>query len=292
MRGTETSVRSSFSSNFYYALRLFLHRRRGALRLAHALRAYLLLGPLRTAVLRYEQKSSADEPLARDTSPLFSDLPIDETVTRINNAGYTHIGELPEEWISKILAYCEHRKLVRYWNPHSDCETIDRICRNAKILEIARKYLGAEPRLWLTQLRWSFLPVDDRRPQSLYREPVQYDRHAFHYDMLDVKSLTLFVYLTDVDLQSGPHEIIEGTHKARTFREIRNRVFDTAVIRKQYGDRIKVIVGRKGTAFLEDTGTLHRAADGTKTRLLLSVDYVLKRRLPPARVPLLDAKAE
>jgi hypothetical protein len=290
--GTETGARPSFSSRFYYALRVFLHRRRGFLRLAHTLRGYLLLGPLRTAVLRYEQKSSANAPLARETSPLFPDLHVDEAVTRIDDAGYTHIGELPEEWISQILAYCERHQLVRYWNPHKDCETIDRLCRNAKVVDIARKYLGAEPRLWLTQLRWSFLPAGDRRPLSLYREPVQYDTHAFHYDMLDVKSLTMFVYLTEVDLQSGPHEIIEGTHKSRTFWEIRNRVFDTAVVREKYRDRIKVIVGRKGTAFLEDTGTLHRASDGTKPRLILSLDYVLNRTLPPARALLTDAGAE
>lgn len=281
MRHTE--AQSSVFGEVYYGLRLFLHRRRRLLRTAQALRAYFILGPLRPAVLRYEQRSSANEPLPADSYPLFADLNVDAAVSRISDAGYIEAGRLPEQWVSDVLAYCDENKLVRYWNPHQDCPAIDRICRNAKVLAIARKYLGAEPRLWLTQLRWSFLPTDDARPHSLHREPLQHDPNTFHYDMLDVKSLTLFVYLTDVDEHSGPHEIIEGTHKSRTMQELRNLVLDTNVVRGKYGDRIKVIVGRKGTAFFEDTGSLHRPTAGTKPRLLLSIDYVLKRRLPPAR---------
>jgi hypothetical protein len=35
----------------------------------------------------------------------------------------------------------------------------------------------------------------------------------FHYDALDFKSLTVFIYLTDVDASCGPHVLIKNTHK-------------------------------------------------------------------------------
>ena len=108
--------------------------------------------------------------------------------------------------------------------------------------------------------------------------------------MLDVKSLTLFVYFTDVDADSGPHVIIEGTHKSKRLREIGNIVLDNATVQKKiHGNRIKPIIGKRGTAFLEDTGAFHRAANRTKTRLLLSIDYVLNRKQPPERPILKDA---
>jgi hypothetical protein len=259
------------------------------LRVAQILRAYLILGPLRRAILRHAQRFSKNQPLRQDTYPAFPSLRVDDTVDRINEAGHAHIGHLPEEWVTAILAYCDQHKLIRYWNPHEDCNAVDRLARNATILNIVGKYLGAEPRLWLTQLRWSFAPADDPRRHSRHQEPVQYDSHAFHYDMLDVKSLTLFVYLTDVDADSGPHVIIEGTHKSKRLREIGNIVLDNATVQKKYGNRIKPIIGKRGTAFLEDTGAFHRAADGTKTRLLLSIDYVLNRKQPPERPILKDA---
>ena len=69
-----------------------------------------------------------------------------------------------------------------------------RICQNIKVVEIARRYLGVEPILWLTQLKWSFPPSDNSLDfhEPTYRESDTYDLHKFHYDTNDFKSLTLF----------------------------------------------------------------------------------------------------
>jgi ectoine hydroxylase-related dioxygenase (phytanoyl-CoA dioxygenase family) len=276
--------RDSYSSRFYYGLRSYLHKKPRLLLLARIVRAYVILGPLRNTFVKYYQKFNNNEPLRTDTSPLFSNVDVEKLVNAIDDVGYVELGNLPEEHVAQILAYCENDKQIEYWNPHKNCEIIDRISRNNTIVAIVRKYLGAEPILWLTQLRWSFAPSDDPvnlRP-SLDRKPSQYDFHDIHYDAHDFKSLTAFVYLTDVNLDSGPHMIIPGSHKNKTLKDLAHIWFRDDVAQRIFHNKIKVILGNKGLVFLEDTSCYHKAAVCNKERrLLLSIDYVLRRSVPP-----------
>src|SRR5215475_7567141 len=204
----------SFYARFYYALRIHLHKSRRLLRLAQILHAHVLLGPLRRPIVRYYQKFSNNKPLATNTYSIFPDMDLDQVVNIINKTGYAYIGNIPEEYIKQIVRYCEINKRTRHWNPHKNCEAVKHICYNNVIIEIVRRYLGVEPILWLSQLTWSFSlsdnPLDFHK--SIYREPAKYDPHKFHYDITDFKSLTLFIYLTDVYSSSGAHVIVEGTH--------------------------------------------------------------------------------
>jgi len=209
--GIRTTGRLSSYSKFYYALRLYLHRNPRLLRLAYMLRGLLVLGPLRPAFVRYYKRFHANKPTTNLTV-VFPHLNADEIVKRIEEHGYSLVGNLSETYLNQILAYCEANKRIRYWNPHKDCEAVDCISRDAKIVEIARKYLGVEPILWLTELKWRVPRLEDRATflSSGYIEPVDYASGGFHYDIHDVKSLTLFIYLTDSDMDSSPHVLIEG----------------------------------------------------------------------------------
>ena len=276
-------------TRFYYALRIYLHKKRGLLRLVQILRAYIVLGPLRKPMILYYQKVNKNDPIKTDTHPIFPDAIQDQIVKRLDDVGYAHMGKLPEKYITQILEYCEADKLRHYWNPHKNCEAVNRLCRNSKIVGIARQYLGAEPILWLSQMKWS-LPLDDdfsNSHASIYREPIQYDGYSFHYDVLDFKSLTLFVYLTDVDADSGAHMTIERTSN-KTLKEIYKIILNEDTAQRKFGDRIKVISGKKGTAFFEETSSYHKVTVCKKRRLILSIDYVLQRKPPPER-PLLPS---
>jgi hypothetical protein len=153
-----------FESRFYYRMRSYLHTKYRLLLLARIVRAYIILGPLRNTFVRYYQKFSKNEPLRTDISPLFSDVDVDKFVDAVDDAGYAELGNLPEEHVAEILAYCENSKQIEYWNPHKDCEIVDRISRNPTIVAIVRKYLGVEPILWLTRreyhIQYSSLSTD------------------------------------------------------------------------------------------------------------------------------------
>jgi hypothetical protein len=242
---------NSLYARFYYGLRLHLHQKRWLLRLIQILRAYIIFGPLRKPIVLYYQSFSNNGLLKVNTYSIFPHVDADQLVKRLHNVGFTHVGILPEAYVTQILDYCETNKRTSYWNPHKNCEAVNHICGKVTVVEIVRKYLGVEPILWLTQLKWSF-PVHDEGLDlhpSIHKEPIPYDAHAFHYDNVDFKSLTLFIYLTDIDSDAGAHVVIEGTHKKKTWKDIRNIILDDDVAQQKFGDKIKVISGKKGTAF-------------------------------------------
>ncbi|MGH7231213.1 MAG: hypothetical protein ACREJU_07625, partial [Nitrospiraceae bacterium] len=174
---------------------------------------------------------------------------MDQVVHSLNEFGYVKAAQLPAEFVADIMNYCQSTRRLKYWNPHKECEAIDQLARNETIVEIAKRYLGAEPILWLTQLKWSFGDAGERRTfiPSAHLEPLQHDGDAFHYDTLDFKSLTVFVYLTSVDIDSGPHVVIEGTHKIKSLTERGQIILSDETAKKKYGQRIKVILGDEGT---------------------------------------------
>jgi hypothetical protein len=113
--------------------------------------------------------------------------------------------------------------------------------------------------------------------------PVQYDGDAFHYDTLDFKSLTVFIYPTDVDTSCGPHVLIENTHTRKSFGDICQIILSDTVAQRRFGDRIRTILGEKGTMLFEETSAFHKASRCRTKRLMLSIDYVLQRTPPPER---------
>jgi hypothetical protein len=96
MTQTDARATPSMYGRLYYGLRLLLHKRRGLLCLSQVLRAYVMLGPLHSVILRYYQRCSRNTPLLVDASPLFPDLRVEDAIHRIEAVGYTHLGRVPE----------------------------------------------------------------------------------------------------------------------------------------------------------------------------------------------------
>lgn len=271
----------------YYQFRVFVHRSRNLLRILQILRGWWVLGPMREYAISFYQKRNSTAALRLNQSNLFPNGDVQAVVDSLNERGYSTGWKIPDDSVQRIVDYADKTKYLKYWNPHRECKAIDEIVRNKKLVEIAKRYLGAEPVLWLTQLKWSFGPdLTEQRNGFLSNsnEPVQYDGDAFHYDTLDYKSLTIFIYLTDVDPTCGPHVLIENTHRAKSFRDICTIILKDKVAHGMFGeDRIKMIVGPKGTMLFEETSSFHKASRCQTKRLMLSIDYVLQRSPPPER---------
>ena len=272
------TLRSHIASNLYFGVRNFLHTKRWLLRGSQAIRGSLMYGPLRQHAVRYYQRRKQNPPLQVDGRELFPGLEVDSVVNSLSDKGYAEGVKVPTEYVDQIIQYCENTGLKLYWNPHKECDAIDHIARNEKIVQIARQYLGTGPILWLTQLKWSYGDeVQKHTPLSRHIELLQYDGDAFHHDMLDFKSLTLFIYLTDVDPSSGPHVVIQGTHAVKSFADLCRVVLSDATAHQKFRDRHKMILGPKGTMLFEETSSYHKASRCKTERLMLSIDYVLHR---------------
>jgi hypothetical protein len=95
----------------------------------------------------------------------------------------------------------------------------------------------------------------------------------FHWDNDFTKFLKFYIYLSDVDIESGPHIFIPYTHKKKLFQHSLCRLYSDKNILNSYNENIK-FVGRKGAAFFEDSYGLHKGETPTKnSRLLLNVHY-------------------
>ena len=264
------------------ALKQYVSTNPWLLRWVRVTRALIMLGPIGVPLLRLCQR--LNKPLLQrlESYPTFAHVDMDQVFNCLEEVGSVHIGHLPAEYVSEILAYCDQNNQTSYWNPHQSCDVIDRIARNAKLLEIVRKYLGVEPRLWLSRLNWTFSLGGDRSNSDGVRPRTDsdYNIHDFHYDTHDFKSLTIFIYLTDVTMDSGPHMFIRGTHKNKTLREIRNISIRDEVATHLYGDKIHIVLGEKGTIFAEDLSCYHKAAVCKEAnRLILSLDYVIRNKV-------------
>ena len=91
----------------------------------------------------------------------------------------------------------------------------------------------------------------------------------FHRDYESMNFVKVFVYLTNVNKDNGPHQIISGTHTKNYFFT-RERFADSD-INMQFGKTIKTIYGNAGTNFLANTYSIHRGQHPLKKKRLVLV---------------------
>jgi hypothetical protein len=152
----------------------------------------------------------------------------------------------------------------------------------APVLRIAADYLGCKPTLSGLGAYWSFPENEPAVSASGTRnlgiptviERLIYTQH-FHRDLDDWRFVKLFVYLTDVDHGSGPHAYVMQSH--RTVAHFRARRYSRRAIDSRYGsDKVRTILGARGTAFMADTYGIHAGMVPTHApRLILQAQYSL-----------------
>ena len=143
-------------------------------------------------------------------------------------------------------------------------EAAQAIIADESLMAVAQAYLQCAPVLSHVNLRWSTAsPAPDR-------EAAQY----FHFDMDRIRWLEFFVYLTDVDEETGPHQFVVGSHKphgipAELLAHGYARLPDAEVRQHYAADRIVEFTGAAGTIIAEDTRGLHKGTALRKGRRLM-----------------------
>lgn len=141
---------------------------------------------------------------------------------------------------------------------------VQRLLRDSALYHVAQDYLGCRPVLTSIGL---WLDVVHDRP---------YDAHIYHFDNDGPAFLKFFVYLSDVDVKSGAHTYIQGSHghvKPEKFR--RSRRYDRDDLLYHYGPESEIVFeAPAGTILAEDTAGFHRGMDPTaRPRLLMQLQY-------------------
>ena len=164
--------------------------------------------------------------------------------------------------------------LLRLFNPHKFIIEIDEISLNQNLVNTVRNFLGCEPIIMSSQIWWTYPFYNESG--ELSNPPG--NEYGFHYDVDDFKFLKLFFYLNDVDETCGPHVYVKNNGK-KNIKEYINRRVDDNYVLQNYKDRIKTILGKAGSGFIEDTSFYHKGTNPivTSGRGVLQIIYGIHR---------------
>ena len=134
------------------------------------------------------------------------------------------------------------------------------IANSPRVLEIVESYLGCVPTLYSMNAWWSF-PNNIRGFAPTER---------FHRDTDDYKSVTLFIYLTNVEEGSGPYQFVNGSHKASLLLEKLAKCCLDGPKRKL---KKSSSVGFSGMAGKRGSSPIRDGFKGPRLNLVSSVDH-------------------
>ncbi|MEM8943665.1 MAG: phytanoyl-CoA dioxygenase family protein [Planctomycetota bacterium] len=222
-------------------------------------------------------------------STYFSGLDHDAVISNLRRDGFTVLGKLFDATtVARILDSVKGLKAYDYLvdkdklfnvdqlpdgvrtamfrrEDLAEVDEITKIANDPKLLSVVQDYLGAAPLLSNILMWWSYPAGSAIGPQH------------FHRDVDDFRFLKLFVYLTDVDENRGPHVCVKTSHTDSDagMRELR-RYQDDEIFGRYGNDAVTTIVGTAGTALLSDSFGFHKGTPpSTGTRLLLQFQWSL-----------------
>jgi hypothetical protein len=180
--------------------------------------------------------------------------------------------EIPKEC---GIASVPLEKLVR--TPH-----IFSLANHPAVLPVLERYFGCKPRLEELYVSWS---APQEQSSAFHRE----SPCAFHRDTDGMQTAKLFLYLTDIDTQSGPHFYVLNSHRRNLLT--RPGTFTDAEVTDAFGNEsIASITGTKGKCFLEDTFGIHKATmPESANRMLLQLIYASHPTICPPKRPVIAA---
>lgn len=256
---------------------------------------------------------SLNEKLGLDFCGFFNSLNLDKSkfdikqtgiknnVNRINKTGYSKIaGELKKIHVDLIVKSIYNLKLVNrkekftitykkflkgaeknksgtftLLNQHlalKKKEIMD-LSLDPFLLSVAAKYLNTIPILTQANLLLTLPPHDNDFTSS------ELDAYAqeFHQDNEYFSFLKVFIYLTDVDKNNGPHIYVSESHKKQLidYKIPFSKRINDQTIEKIYGkEKINKVLGKAGTTIFGDTHCAHKGTTPNNGhRLMLQFEY-------------------
>ena len=151
------------------------------------------------------------------------------------------------------------------------------LINNPDILEAAELVFGCKPTIDNIGASWSYPGRETAKGAQ-----------RFHRDFDCARSFKLFIYLTDVDDEAGPHVYVRGSSRLAKLESARAQT--DAVIEDTFGaDAIFPVRAPAGSWFLEDVYGFHKGlVPKSKPRLLIGIEYNLYPSPLAPKQPVLD----
>lgn len=226
-------------------------------------------------------------------------------IAEMQDAGITHFGQLlSADQAAELRSYFLLKKVKDPYRPdwtpflpdssdrhpdshiahHSTQDILQApyllsIANRPDILAIVEGVLGCKPTLGYLATWWSY-----------HTENGAQQAEHFHRDVDDWRFVKLFIYLTDVGPENGPHIYVSHSSPSPALRQIR-RYTDEEVVGAFGASRVMELTGRAGEGFLEDTFGIHKGqpvAEGT--RLIFQAVYSMFPLPYGPKAPVMAAK--
>jgi len=163
---------------------------------------------------------------------------------------------LKQKKISKVTGYLDLKKNT----------ILKEFLTSNEILTIVKNYLNTN----LASISASFFISNS---VTTSEEEKYSNAQYFHWDNDFKKFLKLYIYLTDVDKDSGPHLYVEKSHKFKKKEHRLCRLFSDENIYKNY-ENIKEFNGKAGSSFFVDSYGLHKGKEPkNNSRILLNIHF-------------------
>ncbi len=231
-------------------------------------------------------------------SQIFSDINVEKIIENLEKEGIFQGINLPKYMVDDILVFAlktncygdrlykfgflfhekekaeihYRRKFIsaKYYNISQECQSIKILESDPVLLEIAARYLKTKPVHIGTLMWWNF-PINSQHPEN-----DKLPASTYHYDIDDYNSIKFFFYLTDVDVNNGPHVYVIGSHKNKKIlpQLLRGRTNEKDLISYYGQENIITICGSAGWGFVEDTFASHQGIlPISQPRLILQLNF-------------------
>lgn len=181
--------------------------------------------------------------------------------------------EAPTVPLRRALFDADNPLAVRYDYPVESLlnnEDVQSLLADASILALTQAYLGARPRADVLSMWWH---------ANFHGQPDSEAAQFFHFDLDRIRWLKIFIYLTDVGPEEGPHTFVEGSHRTggippSMLQKGYVRLSDDEV-RGHYGhSKLIEFSAPRGTIIVEDTRGLHKGKPVSgSARLILQLQF-------------------
>lgn len=157
----------------------------------------------------------------------------------------------------------------------ASADVLQQLALDPTLLGIAQNVLGAMPIHVQTNAWWTF-PIngEGESAEAIQKKNAQW----FHQDMEFIDFVKVFVYLSDVDANNGPHVYVKGS--VHDYEEklpgvnVSTRVSDEDIESAFGTDRVQSVTGKAGTIAIVNTRGYHKGAPVLEGhRLLLQFEY-------------------
>jgi hypothetical protein len=254
------------------ATQALLSRNEWMVPVARSISSFFYLGPWREPMVGWMARMHKTRRVETTGESDIVEIDREASSERLRKTGFSGTFRFAPELIDRVMNEIPVDFSGREHDLHLKSPAMRRIMYDPGVIDLVTGYLGVAPHVYQSEL------TAVNRLNRTQIVPGETCTKDFHFDVSDFRSLTLFVYLNDIESDGGAHVLIPSTHRSLTLSRYRSRILSYAEASHRYGtDRIVTITGPKGTAFLEDLVNWHKRSVTNRGRYCLSVTYTINR---------------